>query len=88
MSVWYSLRPFGIFFPVLVCLDKEKSGNPASQIKNGKRKKETRVCSVTKRETGNKNKNKKTLAESFIGGEKLFAGVGTNLVFALAPQQV
>jgi hypothetical protein len=29
LAVWYGLRSFGIFFPFLVCLDKEKSGNPA-----------------------------------------------------------
>jgi hypothetical protein len=28
MAAWYSLRSLGIFFPVLVCLDREKSGNP------------------------------------------------------------
>jgi hypothetical protein len=34
VAVWYSLWPFGIvrghlvYFPVLVCLDHEKSGNP------------------------------------------------------------
>jgi hypothetical protein len=28
MGVWYSLWPFGTFFPVLVCLDREKSGSP------------------------------------------------------------
>jgi hypothetical protein len=28
MAVWYSLQSFCIFFPVLVCLDQEKSGNP------------------------------------------------------------
>jgi hypothetical protein len=28
MAVWYSLRSFGIFFPVFVCFDIEKSGNP------------------------------------------------------------
>jgi hypothetical protein len=26
MAVWYSLWSFGIFFPILVCLDLEKSG--------------------------------------------------------------
>jgi hypothetical protein len=30
MAVWYSLCPVGILFPVLVCLDPEKSGNPRS----------------------------------------------------------
>jgi hypothetical protein len=34
-TIWYNLRPFGIvcvhlvYFFVLVCLDHEKSGNPA-----------------------------------------------------------
>jgi hypothetical protein len=28
VAPWYILWPFGIFFSVLVCLDKEKSGNP------------------------------------------------------------
>jgi hypothetical protein len=28
MAVWYRLLSFGTFFPVLECLDKEKSGNP------------------------------------------------------------
>jgi hypothetical protein len=28
MALCYSLWSIGIFFPVLVCLDKEKSGNP------------------------------------------------------------
>jgi hypothetical protein len=28
MAVWYSLWSFGIFFPVLVWLQQEKSGNP------------------------------------------------------------
>jgi hypothetical protein len=29
MAVWYSLCSFGMYsFPVLVCLDLEKSGNP------------------------------------------------------------
>jgi hypothetical protein len=32
MTVWYSLWSFGTYtFPVLVCLDQEKSGNPGSQ---------------------------------------------------------
>jgi hypothetical protein len=35
-TIWYNLWPFGVvcgplFFSVLVCLDQEKSGNPASQ---------------------------------------------------------
>jgi hypothetical protein len=35
MTIWYNLWPFGIvcghllYFPALVCLDQEKSGNPA-----------------------------------------------------------
>jgi hypothetical protein len=29
MAIWYSLWPFGLFSPVLVCLTKKKSGNPA-----------------------------------------------------------
>jgi hypothetical protein len=34
MTIWYNLLPFGIdcshlvYFPVLVCLDRQKSGNP------------------------------------------------------------
>jgi hypothetical protein len=33
-AIWYNLQPFGVvcghlvYFSVLVCLDKEKSGNP------------------------------------------------------------
>jgi hypothetical protein len=34
MAVWYSLSSFGIFFPILACLDQEKSGNPALSPKN------------------------------------------------------
>jgi hypothetical protein len=36
MAIWYNLWKFGIvcghlvFFPSLVCLDQEKSGNPAA----------------------------------------------------------
>jgi Kef-type K+ transport system membrane component KefB len=30
MAVWYTLLSFGIFFPVLVCSDQEKSGNPGT----------------------------------------------------------
>jgi hypothetical protein len=29
MASWYSLWSIGIYFYVLVCLDQEKSGNPA-----------------------------------------------------------
>jgi hypothetical protein len=33
MVVWYSLWLFGIYiFSVLVCLDRAKSGNPASEL--------------------------------------------------------
>jgi hypothetical protein len=32
MAVWYSLWPFAIFFPNLICLDEEKSGNPGYVI--------------------------------------------------------
>jgi hypothetical protein len=32
MAVWYSLRSFVIFFPILVCLDQEKSGNPGAEL--------------------------------------------------------
>jgi hypothetical protein len=28
MDIWYNIGSFGIFFPVLVCLGQEKSGNP------------------------------------------------------------
>jgi hypothetical protein len=28
MALWYSLWSFGTYFPVLVCLYQEKSGNP------------------------------------------------------------
>jgi hypothetical protein len=39
MTIWYNLWPFGIVcgyfdihtFPILVCLDEEKSGSPASE---------------------------------------------------------
>jgi hypothetical protein len=37
MAVWYSLWFFDIFFPVLVCLDQEKSGNPDPKGKKGTR---------------------------------------------------
>jgi hypothetical protein len=38
MAVWYSLWSLVIFFPVLVCLDQEKSGNPDLKLKMEKRK--------------------------------------------------
>jgi hypothetical protein len=31
MAIWYILRSFGIFFPVLVCCTQKKSGNPGHQ---------------------------------------------------------
>jgi hypothetical protein len=31
LVIWYSLWPFGEFSPVLVCLEKEKSGNPVAE---------------------------------------------------------
>jgi hypothetical protein len=42
VAVWYNLWPFGtasghlVYFPILVCLDQEKSGNPASSPFLGK----------------------------------------------------
>jgi hypothetical protein len=33
MDIWYSLWKFGIFFPVLVFLYQEKSGNPGRNHK-------------------------------------------------------
>jgi hypothetical protein len=42
-DIWYNLWPFGKFvdtwyiFPVLVCLDQEKSGNPAADLQNADR---------------------------------------------------
>jgi hypothetical protein len=32
MAVWYSLWSFVIFFPVSVCSDQEKSGNPGKPL--------------------------------------------------------
>jgi hypothetical protein len=31
ITYWYCLWSFGTFFPVLVCLDQEKSGNPGPE---------------------------------------------------------
>jgi hypothetical protein len=39
MAIWYNLWPFGIvcghlvYFPILVCLDQAKSGNPSPERK-------------------------------------------------------
>jgi hypothetical protein len=39
MAIWYNLWPFGmvcgdmVYFPILVCLDQDKSGNPAGDVR-------------------------------------------------------
>jgi hypothetical protein len=60
MTIWNTLRPFDIIrgslvqfvaiwyiFPILVCLDQEKSGNPEYQLR--RRKKE--LLSIKKQKT-------------------------------------
>jgi hypothetical protein len=36
MAIWCCLRSFGLFFPILVCLDQEKSGSPDVNQESGK----------------------------------------------------